>query len=186
MSCAGDSHPGHCLLGRDPRELYQSILWKTRWGERWPDRGGYYQFVDGSGSVGDFAQTTASHPGDTATASQTGTFRFGTVATTVTGEGGGGEDSEACPTSQDWEHCYQNFAAEFSSCESGSGFADTAGPRASGLATVVCFSCGKPGHGATWCPALNEAFPFWLPGWKAEKVGHGYVMISSCVAAERR
>ena len=36
---------------------------------------------------------------------------------------------------------------------------------------VVCFSCGKAGHGATQCPALNEAFPFMLPGWKAEKVG---------------
>ena len=45
-------------------------------------------------------------------------------------------------------------------------------------ATVVCFSCGKAGHGATRCPDLNKAFPFMLPGWKADKVGGSYVMIS--------
>ena len=43
--------------------------------------------------------------------------------------------------------------------------------------TVVCFSCGKAGHGATRCPNLKEAFPFMLPGWRAEKVGGNYVMI---------
>ena len=52
--------------------------------------------------------------------------------------------------------------------------------------TVLCFSCGKPGHGATWCPTLNEAFLFKLPGWKAEKAGCGYAMISPRVAVERR
>ena len=60
------------------------------------------------------------------------------------------------------------------------------GPVRRDWATVVCFSCGKPGHGVTRCPALNEAFPFMLPGWKAEKVGRGYVMISPRVAVERR
>ena len=45
-------------------------------------------------------------------------------------------------------------------------------------ATVVCFSCGKAGHSATWCPDLNETFLFMLPEWKEEKVGGGYVMIS--------
>ena len=53
-------------------------------------------------------------------------------------------------------------------------------------ATVVCFLCGKAGHGATRCPDLIEAFPFMLPGWKADKVGGGYVMISPRVAAECR
>ena len=39
--------------------------------------------------------------------------------------------------------------------------------------TVECFTCGKPGQGVTRCPALHVAFPFILPGWKAEKVGCG-------------
>ena len=47
---------------------------------------------------------------------------------------------------------------------------------------VVCFSCGKAGHSATRCPALNESFPFMLPGWKAEKEGGSYAMISPRVA----
>ena len=42
------------------------------------------------------------------------------------------------------------------------------GPVRRDWAIVVCFSCGKPGHGATQCPALNEAFPSMLPGWKAD------------------
>ena len=33
---------------------------------------------------------------------------------------------------------------------------------------VVCFSCGKSGQAATRCPALDESFPFILPGWRAE------------------
>ena len=36
------------------------------------------------------------------------------------------------------------------------------------------------------CPKLNETFPFMLPGWRAEKVGGSYVMISPRVAVERR
>ena len=41
---------------------------------------------------------------------------------------------------------------------------------------VVCFSCRKLGHAATWCPNLNESFSFMLPGWRAEKTpgGGGY------------
>ena len=54
------------------------------------------------------------------------------------------------------------------------------------LATIVCVSCGKAGHGVGRCPKLNETFPFMLPGWSAEKVGDSHVMISPRVAAERR
>ena len=43
---------------------------------------------------------------------------------------------------------------------------------------VVCFSCGKSGHAATRCPALDESFPFMLPGWRAEKTPRGFVMVS--------
>ena len=51
---------------------------------------------------------------------------------------------------------------------------------------VVCFSCGKSGHAASRCPALDESFPFMLPGWRAEKTPGGFVMISPRVATERR
>ena len=39
---------------------------------------------------------------------------------------------------------------------------------------------------ATRRPTLNEAFPFMSPGWKAERAGCGYAMISPRVAAEHR
>ena len=32
---------------------------------------------------------------------------------------------------------------------------------------IVCFSCGKVGHSATR-PALDESFPFMLPGWRRD------------------
>ena len=51
--------------------------------------------------------------------------------------------------------------------------------------TMVCFSCGKPGHGVGRCPELDETFPYMLPGWSAEKVGANYMMISPRVAADR-
>ena len=47
------------------------------------------------------------------------------------------------------------------------------GPIRVDWATVVSVSCGKAGHSATRCPALNEAFPFMLLGWKADKEGDG-------------
>ena len=51
---------------------------------------------------------------------------------------------------------------------------------------IVCFSCGKAGHSATRCPALDESFPSMLPGWSAETTPGGFIMISPRVAAERR
>ena len=35
-------------------------------------------------------------------------------------------------------------------------------------------------------PALEESFPFMLPGWRAEPTPGDFIMISPCVAAERR
>ena len=49
--------------------------------------------------------------------------------------------------------------------------------------TIVCFSCGKSGHGVGRCPELNETFPFMLPGWSVEKVGGTYMMVSPRMAA---
>ena len=34
------------------------------------------------------------------------------------------------------------------------------------------------GHAATRCPALDESFPFMLPGWRAEKTPGVFVMVS--------
>ena len=39
--------------------------------------------------------------------------------------------------------------------------------------TIVCFSCGKPGHGVGRCPELDETFPYMLPGWSVELGGKG-------------
>ena len=51
---------------------------------------------------------------------------------------------------------------------------------------VVCVSCGTSGHAATRCPALDESFPFMLPGWRAESTPGGFIMISPRMGAERR
>ena len=50
--------------------------------------------------------------------------------------------------------------------------------------TVVCFPCGKPGHGMDRCPELDKTFPYVLPGWSSEKVGANYMMISPQIAME--
>ena len=49
---------------------------------------------------------------------------------------------------------------------------------------LVCFSCGKAGHGANRCPTLDESFPSMLPGWRAESTPGGYLMISPRMAAD--
>ena len=51
---------------------------------------------------------------------------------------------------------------------------------------VVCFSCEKSGHAATPCPNLNDSFPFMQPGWRAEKMSGGFIMIPPRVAMDRR
>ena len=60
------------------------------------------------------------------------------------------------------------------------------GPARRDWTTIGCFSCGKPGHRVGRYPELDETFPYMLPGWSAEKVGANLMMISPCVAAERR
>ena len=52
------------------------------------------------------------------------------------------------------------------------------GPVRRDWATIVFFNCAKSGHGVGRCPKLNEAFPYMLPGWPAEKVAGNYMMIS--------
>ena len=60
------------------------------------------------------------------------------------------------------------------------------GPARRDWTTIVCFSCGKPGHGIGMCPEMDETFPHMLPGWSAEKVGANFMMISPRVVAARR
>ena len=60
------------------------------------------------------------------------------------------------------------------------------GPTRRDWTTIVCLSCGKPGHGVGRCPELDDIFPYMLPGWSAEKVGANFMMISPRVAAESR
>ena len=58
--------------------------------------------------------------------------------------------------------------------------------RISWMTCFVCFSCRKSGHAASRCPALDESFPFMLPGWRAESTPGGFVMISPRVSTEHR
>ena len=51
--------------------------------------------------------------------------------------------------------------------------------------SVVCFSCGKPGHRVSRCLQLDEKFPYMLLGWSLEKEDEQYMMISPWMAAER-
>ena len=43
------------------------------------------------------------------------------------------------------------------------------GPARSDWTTIVCFSCGKPGHGVGRCLELDETFPYMLPGWSVRR-----------------
>ena len=47
---------------------------------------------------------------------------------------------------------------------------------------VGCFSCGKSGHDAN----LDYLFPFMLPGWRADSIPGGFVMISPSETAKHR
>ena len=51
---------------------------------------------------------------------------------------------------------------------------------------VGCFSCGKSGHATNRCPDLDDLFPFMLPGWRADSIPGGCVMISPSEVAKRR
>ena len=53
------------------------------------------------------------------------------------------------------------------------------GPARRDWTTIMCFSCGKQGHGVGRCPELNEAFPYMLLGWSAEKEGANYIIINN-------
>ena len=77
-----------------------------------------------------------------------------------------------------------NLAAAPASWNADSGIAAGSGSRRD-WTTIVCFSCGKPGHGVGSCLELDEAFPYMLPGWSAEKVGANYMVSSPRFAAER-
>ena len=52
---------------------------------------------------------------------------------------------------------------EFASGRAAYAGAATRGGERRNRPTVVCFSCGESGHAASWCPTLDETFPFLQP-----------------------
>ena len=42
--------------------------------------------------------------------------------------------------------------------------------------TAVCFSCGESDHATSWCPVLDESFPFLPPGWRVFRLDDGFVL----------
>ena len=99
------------LVNRDRRELYQS----TPWTNRDAGCGGCDHPTGGAGSVADFAQTIAPHPGVAGVAFQTSTHGIGKFATTLTG---GSAGTEARSATQD-----RDFAAGPASGDTGLGLA---------------------------------------------------------------
>ena len=132
-------------------------------------------------AVGDFAQTVAPHPGGAGVASQTSTHGIEKLVSALTG---GSAGTKARSTSQDRITDMETLLQSLLPGTLVPASWTRPGPIRRDWATVVCFSCGKAGHGVGRCPELNETFPFMLPGWAAEKVGGSYVMISPRVAAE--
>ena len=111
--------------------------------------------------------TGSAYSGEVATASGVGDTESSVAGCESSGVGGIGEDATVVPL---WT---------------------TASEAATSVATHQTglersFSCGKSGHAATRCPALDDSFPFMLPGWRAEKTAGVFVMISSRVATHRR
>ena len=93
---------------------------------------------------------------------------------------------EAHSATQNWDYRHGDFVTRPVSGMPATASRARPGPIRRDLATVVCFSCGKVGHGMGRCPELNETFPFMLLGWMAEKVGSSYVMIWPQITAYHR
>ena len=51
--------------------------------------------------------------------------------------------------------------------------------------TMVCFSCGRSGHGVSRCPQLDEKFSYLLPGWSVERRDGQCMAVSPRTITER-
>ena len=116
--------------------------------------------TDRAGSVGDFAQMTVSWSGGAATPKPMPSPLEQLLQWLLTGAQAPKPALPAKTASSDIESLLQILLPGTLA----SAARTQPGPMRRDWATVVCFSCGKAGHGATWCPDLNKAFPFMLPG----------------------